>query len=64
MKEYRWHKQSGIIDEDGSQILQIVASHCTKKFRHKAGSLLAERLNVVERGEEYRRMQNRKKDTK
>ena len=59
MSEYRWHRQDGVLDNDGRQVLQIIAVSCTKKFRHKAGSLLVEKLNVVERGDEYRRKHNR-----
>lgn len=46
---YRWDKKDGIVNKQGEQVMQIVSSHCSEKFRNIAGTLLAERLNIYER---------------
>jgi hypothetical protein len=43
--KYRWNKSLGVTDEAGKQIIQLVASNCTNKFRNIAGALLVEKLN-------------------
>lgn len=50
---YKWNKQYGLTDTDGHQVLQIVGS--TNKFRNRAGKLLAEELNKIERAKELAR---------
>jgi len=52
---YKWHKEYGLIDAATErQVLQILPSNCTKKFRNMAGKELAERLNVIERSKRLR----------
>ena len=48
MKNYKWDKTDGILDNTGKQVLQIVASNCSKKFRNIAGELLVDCLNSYE----------------
>lgn len=43
--KYKFHKDRGIVDENNRQVLQIVRSNSTEKFRIYAGKLLAEELN-------------------
>jgi len=49
MSYYKWDKKDGLFDMDsGIQVLQIVASNCTNKFRNIAGKELANKLNTIE----------------
>lgn len=49
MTHYKFDKKDGLVDETGKQILQLLASNCSAKFRVTAGKLLAEKLNTIER---------------
>ena len=51
MTYYKFDKYSGIVDETGKQVMQLVGG--TAKFRGLCGTLLAERLNVKARGDDY-----------
>lgn len=55
MKRYRWHRQDGLLDEDGKQILVMLPTNCTRKFLHMAGKELANKLNTIEQGKEAAR---------
>ena len=59
MKQYKYDKERGIVDEEGHQVLQLVGG--TAKFRKLCGTLLVERLNVKARGDDYANKSN--KDT-
>jgi hypothetical protein len=50
---YRWHRQQGVVDADGRQVMQLVGG--TNKFRNICGKLLVEKLNSIERGKEANR---------
>lgn len=50
-KHYKWDNTSGVVDEEGRQVIQLVGG--TKKFRKICGTLLVERLNVKARGDSY-----------
>jgi hypothetical protein len=43
--KYYFDKERGIIDEDNIQVLQIIKSNSTEKFRIYAGKLLAKQLS-------------------
>lgn len=43
---YTWSPRDGLCDADGHQVLQLVGS--SRKFRDRAGRLLAEALNRAE----------------
>jgi hypothetical protein len=49
---YKFDEHAGLTDEDGHQILQLVASGCTKAFRRMAGKELANKLNGIEQSDE------------
>ena len=53
MKHYKFDTKQGILDELGNQVLVLIRTNCTKKFRNLAGRLLAERLNVMEQAREH-----------
>ena len=56
MKQYKWDRTRGVIDaETGQIILQMESVNCSKKFRNRAGAVLVEKLNVIERAEEFGR---------
>lgn len=42
---FRWDKKRGLLDGSGKQILQVVATKCSAKFRNEAGAMLAAALN-------------------
>ena len=49
MKQYKFDKDRGIVDEADNQVLQLVGG--TNKFRKLCGTLLVERLNIKARGD-------------
>ena len=49
MKHYKFDKERGVVDEHGGQAIQLVGG--TQKFRKLCGTLVAEQLNAIERGD-------------
>jgi hypothetical protein len=43
---YKFHKDRGLLNDEGNQILQLVKTHCSEKERVRLGKLLAEALNL------------------
>ena len=43
--KYSYDDELGIVDDNNVQVLQIIKSNCTKKFRENAGKLLAKALS-------------------
>ncbi len=50
MKQYKYKKGSGLVDETGRQVLVMLPSSCSKAFLITCYKLLAEKLNTIERG--------------
>ena len=42
---YKFHKERGLLNDEGDQILQLVKTHCSEKERVRLGKLLADTLN-------------------
>lgn len=42
------YKRGGLYDQDGRQLLVLVPSNCSQRFRDEAGKLLAAQLNAIE----------------
>ena len=52
MSYVKWNKRDGIVDaETGKQLLQLIATGATKKFRDMAGKELANKLNTIARAQ-------------
>ena len=61
MGEVKWNKKDGIVDaRTGTQLLQILASNCSQKYRDMAGKELANKLNSVVRGRSLAKKSNPK----
>ena len=59
MGEVKWNKKDGIVDaRTGTQLLQILASNCSQKYRDMAGKELANKLNSVVRGRSLAKKSN------
>lgn len=52
---YKWDKKQGLLDDQGCQVLQIVSSNCSHKFRNMAGKELANKLNTIEQAKNIQR---------
>jgi len=52
MTRYKFDKRSGLVDDEGKIVLQLVAVGCSQSFRVTAGKELANKLNGVEQGKE------------
>ena len=42
---YKFHKERGLLNEDGFQIIQLVKTNCSEAERIRLGKILAEALN-------------------
>lgn len=52
MNYLKWSNRDGVIEECGVQVLQLVRTHCSEKFRRMAGKNLVNVLNNIKRGQE------------
>lgn len=50
---YKFHKDQGLLNDEGDQILQLVKTHCSEKERIRIGKVLAEMLNREEFTKEW-----------